>query len=90
MLIAPAAAFSGLSEKCCSTSVGAGKIETIQRLEKGAGSFCQDPARLSYATSLFLICETAGEKCEKMQVFCHPEAYDPQLHLSSSSSEISI
>lgn len=89
MPIAPAAAFSGLSAKCCSTSVGAGKNETIQRFEKGAGSFGQDPAGLGYVTSVFLICEAAGEKCEKMQVFRHAEAYDPQLHLSSSSSEIS-
>lgn len=88
--IAPAAAFSGLSAKRCSTSVGAGKNEAIQRFEKGAGSFGQDPAGLSYVTSFFLICEAAGEKCEKMQVFRHPEAYDPQLHLSSSSSEICL
>lgn len=71
MLIAPAAAFSGLSAKCCSTSVGAGKNETIQRFEKGAGSFGQDPTGLSYVTSVFLICEAAGEKCEKMRVFRH-------------------
>lgn len=90
MPIAHAAAFFGLSVKCCSTSVGAGRNETIQRFEKGAGSFGQDPAGLSYVTSVFLICEAAGKKYEKIQVFCHPEVYDPQLHLSSSSSEISI
>lgn len=76
--------------KCCSTSVEAGKNESIQRFEKGADSFGQDPAALSYVTSVFLICKAAGEKCEKMQAFRHPGVYDPQLHLSSSSSEISI
>lgn len=86
MLIAPAAAFSDLSAKCCSTSVGAGKNEAIQRFEKGAGSFGQDPTGLSYVTSVFLICEAAGEKCEKMRVFRHPEACDPQLYHSSSLS----
>lgn len=73
-----------------STSVEAGKNESIQRFEKGVGSFGQDPAGLSYVTSVFLISEAAGEKCEKMQVFHHPDVYAPQLHLSSSSSEISI
>lgn len=43
--------FSDLSVKCCSTSVEAGKNESIQRFEKRAGSFGQDPAGLSYVTS---------------------------------------
>lgn len=42
--------FSDLSVKCCSTSVEAGKNESIERFEKGAGSFSQDPAGLSYVT----------------------------------------
>lgn len=81
--------FSDLSVKCCSTSVEAGKNESIERFEKRAGSFSQDPAGLSYVTSSWSV--KLLKRSEKRQVFFHPEAYDPQLHLSfSSSPEISI
>lgn len=67
--------------------MGAAKKETIQRYEKVAGSFNQDPVGLRYGTSIFLICEDLwdGEECEKMQEFGHQEAHDPVQYLSSSS-----
>lgn len=42
-----------------------------------AGSFSQGPAGLRYVISIFLICEAAGEECEKRKVFGHQAAHGP-------------